>query len=169
MGNVSSNLPFILIALHAIASQREAPMAWTVFHCGILLIGFGSAYYHRNPNNATLIWDRLPMTIGFMSFLFIFLDARYDLSIFWLFVFLAFGMSSVAYWAKYDDLIPYALVQFGPLIAIPWIMLCGAMDGDSDVWRGFICYALAKGFEVGDKMVFVLTRRTISGHTIKHL
>src|SRR5689334_10321096 len=34
---------------------------------GILLTAFGSVYYHLAPDNARLVWDRLPMTIVFMS------------------------------------------------------------------------------------------------------
>jgi hypothetical protein len=33
----------------------------------LLLTAFGSSWYHLDPNNATLVWDRLPMTITFMS------------------------------------------------------------------------------------------------------
>jgi hypothetical protein len=32
---------------------------------GIFLTGFGSSYYHWNPNDDTLFWDRLPMTLCF--------------------------------------------------------------------------------------------------------
>jgi hypothetical protein len=27
---------------------------------GLVLTAIGSAWYHRDPNNATLVWDRLP-------------------------------------------------------------------------------------------------------------
>ncbi|MBT3812899.1 MAG: hypothetical protein HOE45_04700 [Gammaproteobacteria bacterium] len=33
----------------------------------LILVAAGSSYYHWNPNNQTLVWDRLPMTICFMS------------------------------------------------------------------------------------------------------
>ena len=36
-----------------------------VLFLGILLTGFGSAYYHLEPNDQTLFWDRLPMAISF--------------------------------------------------------------------------------------------------------
>jgi hypothetical protein len=42
--------------------------AWLVFFAGIFLTAFGSGYYHLRPDNESLAWDRLTMTIGFMSF-----------------------------------------------------------------------------------------------------
>jgi hypothetical protein len=43
---------------------------------GIFLTGFGSSYYHWNPNNDTLFWDRLPMTLCFMAILAIVVEER---------------------------------------------------------------------------------------------
>jgi len=34
---------------------------WELFFGGTLLVGFGSGYYHLEPNNHTLVWDRLPI------------------------------------------------------------------------------------------------------------
>ena len=36
---------------------------------GVALTALGSGYYHLAPDNARLVWDRLPMTIGFMGLL----------------------------------------------------------------------------------------------------
>ena len=36
---------------------------------GIALTGFGSSYYHWDPNDRTLFWDRLPMALSFMAIL----------------------------------------------------------------------------------------------------
>jgi len=44
---------------------------WFVFFAGFMLVSLGSAYYHWTPNNWTLVWDRLPMTLAFMSLYFI--------------------------------------------------------------------------------------------------
>jgi hypothetical protein len=30
-------------------------------------VALGSGYYHWRPSNSRLVWDRLPMTVGFMS------------------------------------------------------------------------------------------------------
>ena len=42
--------------------------AWLIFFVGVALVSAGSAYYHWSPSNPTLVWDRLPMTLGFMAF-----------------------------------------------------------------------------------------------------
>lgn len=43
----------------------ELRIAWVTFAGGVVLVGAGSAYYHVNPDNATLFWDRLPITSSF--------------------------------------------------------------------------------------------------------
>ena len=42
-------------------------LPYLVFFLGVALTGLGSGYYHLAPDNETLFWDRLPMTIAFMS------------------------------------------------------------------------------------------------------
>ena len=42
-------------------------LALAVFFGGLLATCFGSAWYHLAPDNASLLWDRLPMTIAFMG------------------------------------------------------------------------------------------------------
>src|SRR5262245_43186241 len=61
--NVASNLPFVAVGAAGLALyRRDAPA--TALFVGILLTGFGSAYYHLAPSDSTLFWDRLPMTIA---------------------------------------------------------------------------------------------------------
>src|SRR3954464_2783902 len=62
--NVISNLPFVVIGGIGLLRYRDSP-ATIVLFAGIFLTGFGSAYYHWNPTDAALFWDRLPMTLGF--------------------------------------------------------------------------------------------------------
>jgi hypothetical protein len=92
---------------------------------GLILVAAGSSYYHWNPNNQTLVWDRLPMTICFMS-LFVALlgehiSFQYEKII--LPASLLLGVFSVIYWQYTGDLRFYGLVQFGTLAAIPLILL----------------------------------------------
>jgi hypothetical protein len=37
-------------------------LGWSAFFIGIMSTSFGSAYYHLKPNDATLVWDRLPVS-----------------------------------------------------------------------------------------------------------
>jgi hypothetical protein len=66
--NVVSNLPFVVVgAVGLLRFHRDATT--TVLFIGIFLTGFGSSYYHLDPNDSTLFWDRLPMTICFAAIL----------------------------------------------------------------------------------------------------
>src|SRR5262249_3910282 len=66
--NVVSNLPFIAVGAAGLARFNRHPATIALF-LGIFLTGFGSSYYHWNPNDGTLFWDRLPMTLFFMAIL----------------------------------------------------------------------------------------------------
>jgi hypothetical protein len=67
------------------------------------------------------------------------------------------------------DLRPYALVQFGSLLAIPLILWLfpPRYTGTADLWRVIGWYGLAKGFEFFDRGLFQLVG--VSGHALKHL
>ena len=74
--DVGSNLAFaiaglagLFITLNPRTCFVHAYERWPygVFFVGVLLTAAGSAYYHVAPGNETFVWDRLPMTIGFMS------------------------------------------------------------------------------------------------------
>src|SRR5208282_5618271 len=66
----------------------------------VTLTGFGSAYYHWNPSNATLYWDRLPLTVVFMTFFVLVIAERVGLNVgLWLLgPCVAFGVFGVTYW-----------------------------------------------------------------------
>src|SRR5262249_41078618 len=52
--------------------------AIAILFLGFLLTGFGSAYYHLDPDDSTLFWDRLPMAVSFMAILAIGIEERVD-------------------------------------------------------------------------------------------
>ncbi len=60
--NVVSNLPFIVVGVAGLLRFRRDATTFVLF-TGLFLTGFGSSYYHLNPNDSTLFWDRLPMTL----------------------------------------------------------------------------------------------------------
>ena len=72
-----------------------------IFFLGVALTTFGSAYYHAHPDDARLVWDRLPMTLGFMSLLAATLNERVSVNTgsFALAPLLIFGVASVLYWS----------------------------------------------------------------------
>jgi hypothetical protein len=69
--NIATNLAFLLVGVAGIylCLQRIVAMraSWLVFFSGVMLVCFGSGYYHFRPDNDTLVWDRLPMSVAFMG------------------------------------------------------------------------------------------------------
>ncbi len=162
--NVVSNLSFAIVGVIGLLKTRG--IAARLLFAGVLLTCFGSAYYHLAPNDARLIWDRLPMTIVFMSFLACVFanegNQRFNIRL--LSALLICGVASVAWWQITGDLRPYAFVQFGPMLILP---LAPAARGRGRYFAPiFAFYALAKGAEHFDRLIYA--HLSISGHTCKH-
>lgn len=166
---VSGNAPGLL------NSSERWP--YFVFFLGVALTTFGSAYYHAGPDDSRLVWDRLPMTFGFMSLLAATLNERISVqaSSLALVPLLVFGFASVLYWRVtqshgHGDLRPYVLAQFGSLVVL--LLLVAVFSPrytrGADLIVSLGIYALAKGFEALDRPIFDLGR-IISGHTLKHV
>jgi len=177
--NVVSNLGFLLVGFLGLRlcfgkkGVDGAGRSWTVFFFGTLLVAFGSAYYHWTPNNATLVWDRLPMTIAFMA-LFAGLIAEYvrpEIERTVLRLAIVVGIVSVGWWHYTDDLRLYAWVQFAPLIAIVYVLIAfpARYTHRSYLVWGLVFYGLAKVAEFADAAIYSATAHVISGHSLKHL
>jgi hypothetical protein len=95
-----------------------------VLFTGIFLTGFGSSYYHLNPNDDTLLWDRLPMTLCFAAILFAVVEERVDAKagVILLRPLLAIGIFSLLLRRWTGDLRLYAWVQFFPFTALVVIL-----------------------------------------------
>src|SRR5688572_8768575 len=122
--NVISNIPFLILGLTGLyiffrnyRLSRESVAIFTLF-IGVAGIGLGSAYYHWSPSNTTLVWDRIPMTVTFMSFFAIIISNHINQR--WGFIMLLplllIGILSVIMWYYSEangngDLRLYALVQ----------------------------------------------------------
>ena len=151
--------------------------AYLVFFAGIFLTGFGSAYYHFAPGNETLVWDRLPMTLGFMALITIIVGEHISLPAAkrMLIPLLIIGAGSVIYWGITEargagDLRPYAIVQFLPMLLIPLILMMyrSAYDKVEFLWFVIVLYALSKLFEYFDFATYEIGH-LLSGHSIKHI
>jgi hypothetical protein len=146
----------------------------TMFQLVTIWVGCGSMYYHLNPNNSTLIWDRLPMAVAFMLLLtYVLLRARvirannYLLA---LIILQIVGIGSVLIWAYVDDLRLYGLVQFGSIAWIVLLLIRGGIDINTEyLWSALSLYIGAKLCEHLDRLIFSLSCCTVSGHTLKHL
>lgn len=184
--DVISNIPFLIVGAWGLVIVRRhsllvcAPgleIAYTVFFAGIWLTAFGSGYYHLAPGNETLVWDRLPMTIGFAGLFAIVVGEYVSVRVARkaIVLLLVLGISSVVYWAVTEargagDLRPYAVMQFLPLLLIPAILVMyrPAIGARKYYWVMLFFYLLAKVFEYLDAEVFAATGM-LSGHTLKHV
>jgi hypothetical protein len=157
---------------------HEVKHGYFIFFVAITFISFGSAYYHWQPNNLTLVWDRLPMTFTFMS-LMSFVMAE-TLSVKWgrisLLPMLLIGFISVGYWYwgelhGHGDLRLYAIVQFLPMVLLLVLLMFGqpAFKNKAGYWWLFAAYALAKVAEHFDAAIFSCTSGMLAGHVLKHL
>jgi hypothetical protein len=185
--NVVSNMPFVIAGLLGLLLllRRQAvagglPALWSayrVFFAGVFLTGFGSAYYHLDPTNETLVWDRLPMTLAFMAFFSVivgeYLSPVAGRALLW--PLLLVGILSVVYWhitesAGHGDLRPYALVQFLPMVLIPMILLMfrSRLNGSVFIWAMIAAYVISKIAEYYDAEIHAAIG-ALSGHSIKHI
>src|ERR1700751_4030270 len=73
--NVVSNLPFLAVGAAGLRRFRNDP-ATGVFFLGVFLTGVGSSYYQWDPNDSTLFWARLPMTLSFSAILALGVEER---------------------------------------------------------------------------------------------
>lgn len=170
--DVLSNLPFLIVGLFGLTRRPAPPRMKTgflVLCSGIALVSLGSACYHLNPTSATLLWDRLPMTVAFMALFSLVLEDRVT-EVKTLVPLAAIGLASAFYWHYTDDLRPYILVQFLPIVLMPLILfLYPKKNLDGRALLGAVAlYAAAKVFEAYDRRVFE-TLGALSGHSVKHL
>ena len=185
--NVLSNAPFAVVGLMGLWFLRKRPVAedggrfvedrerwpYAVFFLGAFLTCFGSGYYHWLPNDPTLVWDCLPMTLAFMGLLSAMIAERIDVrtGLWLLWPLVAMGAGTVWWWRWTGNLWPYAGAQYFSIIIIGLLMALFppryTRSLDLICVTGF--YAVAKVFEAADRPVSSLTGGIVSGHTIKHL
>jgi hypothetical protein len=177
--NVVTNLPFLAVAIWGLRAFRSPAAflegweraAYGILLLGVALVAFGSGYYHANPDSATLVWDRLPMTVVFMSLLAATIGERTSMSAGkWLLgPLLAAGVGSVAWWAATGDLRAYVLAQFYPVAAMPLMLglFPPRYTGTRGLWAMVGFYVLAKILESFDGPIAAVL--STGGHPWKHL
>jgi hypothetical protein len=147
-------------------------LAYLLFFIAVAATSLGSSYYHLHPDDARLVWDRLPMAVGFLSLVAAIVcerttpknGARY------LLLLPLWGAWSVYYWHATQDLRPYVIAQFGSLLALILLMVLfpARYTRNEDLMISLAWYGLAKILEAADRPIFSMGR-IVSGHTLKHI
>lgn len=185
-GDVISNMLFLAVGSAGMyALRRGVPAgglvilrpAYLLFFTGSALLFPASAYYHVWPSNVTLVWDRLAIAVIFMAFFSIVIGEYVNprLGVRFLYPLVVFGLISVVYWRLSDsgnggDLRLYVLVQFLPLVLIPFIATTyrSFLRPVWYLWALLAFYGLAKVCELLDEPIFGITH-FVSGHSFKHI
>ncbi len=187
--NVVSNVPFAVAGLMGLSmtlgrdrtgrprfANSWERWPWAALFAGVLLTTIGSAYYHLAPDNPRLVWDRMPMTVGFMGLLSALLAERVSVSAGrkLLLPLLITGAASVVHWYWSEthgagDQRFYIFVQFGSLLLVVLMLsLYPARNrGTRYIVAALALYAAAKFMELGDAAIYSLGQ-IVSGHTLKH-
>jgi hypothetical protein len=177
MDSLSSLLfvPLGIWGLCLIDSKKEKCL-WSIFFGMTILTGFGSLYYHLDPSNFRLVFDRLPIAIAFMALLSILIGERTKTAIgMYLAPFLiGLGIFSVVWWIKGEtegagDMRLYLWSQLITLIAIFYLVLAFPSKGRKELLLAAAFYIFAVVSEFYDGEIFRILGQTISGHTLKHL
>lgn len=186
-----SNLAFLLVGALGLAflwreraAGRSARFAtaqelwpYWVFFAGVALTSAGSAYYHLAPDDARLVWDRLPMTIAFMSLVAAVVGERISVRAGNLLLapLVLLGLASVVYWrwsalAGMENLRPYLAVQLGSIAVILAVALLfrSRYTHGGAIFVLAAAYGIAKVVEIYDREIFEFGQ-WVSGHTLKHL
>ncbi len=168
----------LVVALGPRAQFQFSVERWpyVIFFIGVLTTAAGSAYYHLAPDNETLFWDRLPMTVAFMALVASQIVERINLRVGLglLIPMLILGAVSVIYWriterAGDGNVMPYGILQ-GVFRADLLVMatLPSRYTRGNDLYWVFAWYVLSKLLETFDPQVIELGH-VVSGHTLKHL
>jgi len=183
--DVASNVAFLLVGVAGlvvavrprtrfrVGAER---VLYAVFFVGMILTAAGSAYYHLWPDNETLFWDRLPMTISFMALVAAQVAERISLraGVALLLPMLLVGTGSVVYWraterAGAGNVTPYGILQaFSVVVLLVIATLPSRYTRAGDVYWVFAAYVTAKVLEALDWQILEIGH-VVSGHTLKHV
>ena len=150
---------------------------YVIFFAGLVLTAVGSGYYHLAPNNETLFWDRLPMTIAFMGLVAAQIVDRISVraGLVLLPPALLIGAASVIYWLITErmgagNVIPYGILQAYTILVVLLLAIVNPSryTRGNDIYWVFAWYALAKVLETFDEDVLALSGM-VSGNTLKHV
>jgi hypothetical protein len=182
--DVLSNFGFLVVGILGIrfikANTIPFKNSWLVFFGGVFLVAFGSSFYHLAPDHYRLVWDRLPMTLGFMGLFVGLISDVFHKSCekFLLLPMNILGVGSVWYW-YYTETIGlgdqrfYAWVQAMPLlfVLVTFMLFPKLLKVNKNFYflLSFLLYFGAKVLEKFDEEIFEMSAYVISGHSLKHV
>ncbi len=190
--NVVSNLAFLLSGgmglvylFHVCQTpaqkafhNRVECLPYGVLFLSVMVAALGSMAYHWIPDNATLLWDRLPIAVAITALLAATLGERVNpmVGLWSLPILTGLGISSVLYWYLTEqqgagNLNFYIVVQFYSIVLIVLLSLSNPSryTHAKHIYQVIALYAVAKLAELSDMQIYNLTNQFISGHTLKHL
>jgi len=175
--NVVTNVLFLLIGIaglrFCVAHELRSRPAWIALFAGVALVSLGSSYYHWDPRDATLLWDRLFITVAFMGLLVALIGEHLGarLAQVLLVPMLLTGLCGVLYWRAFGDLRLYLWVQLITLLAVPLLIVLfrSGYTRRSLLLAALVWHALARVAELYDREIYALTGNQFSGHSLKHV
>jgi hypothetical protein len=180
--DVLSNLPFALAGAWGLVllgrvrpGVLDAATRATagLFCAGLLLTAAASSWYHWQPDNVGLLWDRLGMAVAFAGMLGLAAAQRVSprAGSATALVALAAGPLAVLWWAHTSNLLPWAVVQLGGMLLVLALACLPQRAGALALRLGPVIawYGAAKLLELGDHAVFEATGQWVAGHSLKHL
>ncbi|MEM8687509.1 MAG: alkaline phytoceramidase [Pseudomonadota bacterium] len=189
-GDVLSNLGFTVAGLIGLwvlgrnnalfgPEEKTLKVLFLLFFIAVVMVSVASSYYHIVLHDQGLFWDRVPITLSFLTLFPAILADRVTARFGVWFAALAIpaGLASLVYWiateaAGAGDLRFYGLVQAFPLFCLlimPWLFPNARYSQTPYLYGMVGLYGVAKLVEVFDARVFELTGQLVSGHSLKHL
>lgn len=175
--NVLSNLPFLLVGALGLAwlrgaAARGVAAAYGLLFVGVLLTAFGSAWYHLDPRDATLVWDRVPIALAFAGLVAGTLaDRAPRRRLPYTVAFATVAAGTVVAWVVAANLMPYLVMQasFVAAALVATARLPSQYSHGRWLYGAAALYGLAVACEHLDRAIAAATHGAISGHTLKHL
>jgi hypothetical protein len=180
--NVISNLPLLIVGCAGlwITARRmlshNQSQSMMVFFSAVALTGLGSSWYHFNPDNFSLFYDRFPMALAFAALYISWLGRwQYAGLLRLLFPVLIIAVATVCWWIYTEtqgagDLRAYGLLQFGALLSAPLIVEASdkTVAARWSVYPVLLIYVVAKLCETFDEQIFQWGN-FVAGHALKHI
>lgn len=184
--NVISNVSFLIVGgiiCYQYHKNNTQEISLLITLLGSMLVFLGSGYYHENPNDYRLLFDRLPMALvfaGIISYsiikleLITFIKKKFLFSLYYV----LFSIVCVLVWfigSLYGNSIlgPYVFLQFGGMLLLIVMAFLAKKKNELNLMNKIISiifvYVIAKLFENYDSEIYSVTNNLISGHTLKHI